>query len=356
VSDLYLYGTYADLLGRGLHPYTGFGFEYPPLALAPIAAGGSALLFGALMLGGALVAQHFVGVIGGRRAAWLMALAPLACGAMVRTHFDFLAVALVAAALAALTRERPVAGLALLGAGTMTKLFPVVLVPVALAWLWGRGEPAAARRGLVAFAAVVALVSAPFLSSAYLDAARFHVERPVQIESTPASVLFALGGSHVTGAPVTQDPYKSNGLAGGDAGAVEALFAIALALALAWIAARAAARPDRAHLLRCSFAAVLAFVVLGKVLSPQYMIWLVPFAALAWTAGDRLPAALTLAAVALTQVEFPTRYFDLVAGHDAVILVVAARNALLLAALSSLLARAGAPARWRPRAAAVSPG
>lgn len=356
MSDLYLYGTYADLLGEGVHPYTGFGFEYPPLALAPIAASGSAVLFSVLMLAAALVAQHFVGVVGGSRAAWLVALAPLACGAMVRTHFDFLPVALVAAALAALTRGRPAAGLALLGAGTMTKLFPAVLVPVALAWLWGRGQPAAARRGLLAFAAVVALVSAPFLSSAYLDTARFHLERPVQIESTPATVLFALGGSHVTGAPVTEDPYKSNGLAGGNAGAVEALFALALVLTLTWIATRAAARPDRAHLLRCSFAAVLAFVVLGKVLSPQYMIWLVPFAALGWAAGDRLPAALTATAVALTQVEFPSRYFDLVAREDAVILVVAARNALLLAALTSLLARAGAPARWRPRSAVASPG
>ena len=308
------------------------------------------------MLAAALATQGFVALSGGRRAACLVALAPLLCGAMVRTHFDFLAAALVAAALAALVRERPALGLALLGAGTMTKLYPAVLVPVALAWLAGRGEWRAARRGLLAFAAVVALVSAPFLSSGYVDAARFHLERPVQIESTPASVLFLVGGSHVTGAPVTPDPYKSNGLAGGAAGAVEVLFAVALVLALAWIVARSPARRDRRHLLRCCFAAVLAFVVLGKVLSPQYMIWLAPFAALAWTAGDRLPAGLTAAAIALTQVEFPTRYFDLVGRVDWVVAVVALRNLLLLGALTALLARAGAPARWSRRAAAVSPG
>jgi hypothetical protein len=117
------------------------------------------------------------------------------------------------------------------------------------------------------------------------------------------------------------------------------------------------ARDDR-HLVLTGFAALLAFVSLGKVLSPQYVIWLAPFAALAWAWGERAVAALTAAAIVLTQVEFPGRYFDLVDERTGVILVVAARNALLLAALGVLLARlrrpAAAAARSRPRAAPAS--
>jgi len=78
-------------------------------------------------------------------------------------------------------------------------------------------------------------------------------------------------------------------------------------------------------------------VTLGKVFSPQYVIWLAPFAALAWVWGRRAVALLTLAAIVLTHVEFPSRYFDLINEQPGVILVVAARNVLLLAALAVLV-------------------
>jgi hypothetical protein len=150
---------------------------------------------------------------------------------------------------------------------------------------------------------------------------------------------------------VRPDAYKSNGLAGGAADTVQLLFSAALVLALIGAAALAARRGDVRHLGLCAFLAVLAFVALGKVLSPQYMLWLTPLAAVAWAWGARVPAALTLAAVAVTQFEFPSRYFDLVAGDDAVIALVAVRNALLLAAAVSL---AAALARSPRRASAPS--
>jgi H+/gluconate symporter-like permease len=80
-------------------------------------------------------------------------------------------------------------------------------------------------------------------------------------------------------------------------------------------------------------------VTLGKVFSPQYVIWLAPFAALAWVQGSRAVAALVAAAIVLTLVEFPSRYFDLINQQLGVVLVVAARNGLLLCALIALIAR-----------------
>jgi hypothetical protein len=79
---------------------------------------------------------------------------------------------------------------------------------------------------------------------------------------------------------------------------------------------------------------VTAFVVLGKVLSPQFVIWVLPLGVLAvgWRM-HALAAAVGLAAL-LTQIEFPARYFDLVAREPFPIVVVAVRNALLLAALA----------------------
>ncbi len=213
-----------------------------------------------LMAGCALAGQQLAARLagGGREAivvAWLLALTPIVIGASLRTHFDALPIAIATGALLAFARERPELGFALLGVGTMTKLFPGLLAIVAFAWLYaGRGERRAALRGGAIFVAVVLAISLPFAGSGYVDSFRFHMERPVQIESTPATVLFALGGSDVTGTNLRPDRFKSNGLDGGHAETVERLFFVALVMALTWIvilAARGARRaPPRAGRLR----------------------------------------------------------------------------------------------------------
>ena len=236
----------------------------------------------------------------------------------------------------------------------MTKLFPAVLVPGVLVWLVARRRDREAVQGLAAFVAVVVVIALPFAGSGLLDMARFHLDRPVQIESSPATVLWALGDSYVTGTELRPDRFKSNGLAGGPAGAVQAVFTV-LAIA-ALLAAIPLARRD---LVLSAAASVLAFVALGKVLSPQYVIWLAPFAALVWARGERLAGALIAAGVALTQVEFPGTTSTSSTARPGWSLVVALRNAALLAALGLILfgsARtqaAGSARSRRPASAAM---
>jgi len=288
-------------------------------------------------------------------AAWIVALSPLLTGAVVRTHFDLVAVALMLGALLALIRGRPTAGFALLGAGAMTKLFPALLVPVVAAWLVARRRGGDAARGAAVFVAVVAVVSLPFLGGGYVDAYRYQLERPVQIESTPATVIFALGGSHVTGTSTVPDAHGSNGLVGGSADVVEAVFTALLAATLALVVVLVArGPPEERRLLLGALAAVLAFAALGKVLSPQFLVWLVPFGALAWTWGERTLALLLAAAILLTQLEFPARYEELVDERTSVVLLVAARNATLIAALAVTLARLAGPVRSRRLASAAT--
>ncbi|MDX6719224.1 MAG: hypothetical protein QOJ63_1478 [Solirubrobacteraceae bacterium] len=356
VNDLYVYRSYADLLRAGLLPYLDFGFEYPPLAALPLGLAGLpgtdeatyAVSFAVLMAACALVGQQLAARLAGSGrervvVAWLMALTPIAIGASLRTHYDALPIAIALGALLALCGGRPRLGFALLGVGTMTKLFPGLLAIAALGWLFARGERRAAASGGALYVAVVMAISLPFAGAGYVDSFRFHLDRPVQVESTPASVLFALGGSGVTGTNVRPDRFKSNGLDGGHAVAVERVFAVLLVLALAAVVALAARRPDARHLVSCGFAALLAFVALGKVFSPQYVIWLAPFAACAWAWRQRLVALLVGAAIVLTQVEFPSRYLDLINEREDVILIVATRNALLLAALVALATRLARP-------------
>ena len=395
VNDLFVYRSYADLLLDGQLPYLDFGFEYPPLAAVPLwlaGLGGTdepsyATAFAVLMCACAVAGQQLAarlagaaragfagagfagagfasagfagagfagaGFAGAARAgfagagaagregvvvAWLLAFTPILIGASVRTHFDALPIAIALGALLAFARDRSSLGFALLGVGTMTKLFPGLLAVVAFVWLFqGRDERRAALRGAAIFTAVVIAISLPFAGAGYVESFTFHLDRPVQIESTPATVLFALGGSDVTGTNLRPDRFKSNGLDGGYAGGVERLFFLLLVGSLVAVVALAARRPDARHLVLCGFAALLAFVALGKVFSPQYVIWLAPFAALAWVWGRRVVAALVGTAIVLTHVEFPSRYFDLINQQHDVIRIVAARNVLLLAALVVLV-------------------
>ena len=84
-----------------------------------------------------------------------------------------------------------------------------------------------------------------------------------------------------------------------------------------------------------ALACVLAFTVCNKVLSPQFLVWTFPLVALV-TAGEgrgqRVCGLLTLAAILLTQIEFPALYWQMVALERGPVAVVLVRNIVLVAA------------------------
>jgi hypothetical protein len=125
------------------------------------------------------------------------------------------------------------------------------------------------------------------------------------------------------------------------------LFSLASLAVIVWIWLR---RPGTAdELVRWSAAALVAFVALGKVLSPQFLIWLVPVVPL--VAGVRGLRASVLLAVALvlTQLWFPSRYWDLARELELLpSLLVLARD-LVLVALLVVLVRGTRPERPRLR-------
>jgi hypothetical protein len=242
----------------------------------------------------------------------------------------------------------------------MTKGFPLVVAPVALAWLLARGEREAALRGLCAFAAVVALLAGATValsSSGALDAIRYQTDRPVQIESLPAYGIRAieeLGGERAE----RVQSFKSDGLehpAGNTLAALSAIFGLAF---IALFAVSAAHRQsDPRALVLASLGAIAAFATFGKVLSPQYLIWVLPLGALALAWRHHALAAAVAVATVLTFVEFPSRYFDLVDGRQFAVAVVGLRDLALVSVVALALramgtsGRAGVSARsrWRDR-------
>ncbi|NEC82705.1 hypothetical protein G3I38_26570, partial [Streptomyces sp. SID7958] len=104
-----------------------------------------------------------------------------------------------------------------------------------------------------------------------------------------------------------------------------------------------------------AFVAVLVFVTTSRVISPQYMVWLVGLAAvcLGFRASRmRLPAGLVLAACLVTVLEFPVWFAHVVASDRLGIGLLAVRNGLLVAA-TLLAARALWSATVVPRRPAL---
>jgi MFS family permease len=244
-----------------------------------------------------------------------------------------------------LTSGRPRSGMAFLGLAAMTKGFPLVAAPVALAWLAARADRRTLAQSAVALLAALALPAAAAVAmspSGSWEAVSYHAERPVQIESLPASAILLLDEL----GPGEAESVKSHRSDGLEHPAAEALTLICL-LAMTGFIALVTTRSTGGsrELVLGSLAAVAAFAALGKALSPQYMLWLVPLGALAFAWRLHALAAAVAAATVLTQLEFPARYFDLVEREPFPVAVVGIRNLVLLGVLGLALGALRSAAR-----------
>ena len=362
IVDTPVYERYGEAIEDGAVPYRDVEPEYPPgalpafvlPALASSGADGFRDAFEALMAlcGIALVAATAVALrgLGASRertvaALALVALFPLALGPVLLTRFDLYPVALVAAAVAALVHGRDRLGSGLLGAAVAVKLYPGVLVPLALAYVWRRRGRRDALACLAVAAVVLAAAFLPFLVLApggLLDSLGHQLSRPLQIESLGAALYLA--AHHLFGLDVEmRSGHGSQNLhATGTAVAAVAASAVQVGV-LVWIWLR---RPEtREELVRWSAAALVAFVALGKVLSPQFLIWLVPAVALVGGLRGVRAGVLLARALVLTQLWFPSRYWELARELDGgVAALVLARDLLLVAVLAVLVSsRSGSP-------------
>ena len=352
IVDTPVYETYGTAIEDGAVPYRDIEPEYPPGALPAFVVPallssdqeGFRYAFEWLMAlcGVAAVVLTAVTLRGLRatRARTVAALAlvgafPLLLGSVVLTRFDLYPAALVAGAVAALVHGRHRLGSGVLGAAVAVKLYPVVLVPLALAYAWRlRGR----REAIVCLAVLAAVVSAAFLPFVAVDpggvahSLGHQLSRPLQIESLGSALYLAAHQLAGIGVEVRSGHGSQNLHATGTAVTAILLSAIQV-VALVWIWLR---RPGSAEeLVRWSAAALVAFVALGKVLSPQFLIWLVPAVVLVAAAT---PALLLAGALLLTQLWFPSRYWELVRDLDAVPAgLVLARDVVLVGLLLALV-------------------
>ncbi|MDT0378953.1 glycosyltransferase 87 family protein [Streptomyces sp. DSM 42041] len=202
-----------------------------------------------------------------RRRPWdalLVALAP-AFALNATINWDLLAVSLTAVGMLLWARGRPLGAGVLLGLATAAKLYPVLLLGPLLVLCWRAGRWRAFGAALGGAALSWAAVNLPVMLGAPQGWSKFYTfsqERPVDFGS------FWLIISQRTGIALDGESVNT--------------WAILLVLAgCAGIAALTFFAPRRPRFAQLAFLVLALFVLTNKVYSPQYVLWLIPLAALA---------------------------------------------------------------------------
>jgi uncharacterized protein (TIGR03382 family) len=103
-----------------------------------------------------------------------------------------------------------------------------------------------------------------------------------------------------------------------------------------------ARRRGRYRVVDLTGAFVASLLLASRLLSPQFLSWLLPFAALAWAARERLVGGLYAASVGITML-YLCYYEDLVNGSTFWAAAVVVRNVLLLVMTVRMFQRGLAP-------------
>ena len=348
-NDLAIYREAGESILRGELPYRDLFIEYPPGSLPAFVlpavfsasrdgyvdafASEMAVLLGITLLLTALAARGLRGPH-----AWVLPSVTFAAAALLLypvavTRYDaVVALTLGLAALCATLGGRFLfLGYASLGFGAAAKVVPALAtVPLALA---RRG----AASGYAVFLAVLAVFFAPFVllgGRGLWEGFAYQAERGLQIESLAASVLIPLRS--VESVVFEYGAFEVRGSGVGLATSLSPLLALVLMLITGLVMFREYRRFGRlgaATFPRYGAALILALMLGSKVLSPQYMIWLLPLVPLsAGGAAGAIVCAVFLVTCLLTTQVFPTHYDDLLAFRYPGPELLLVRN-LLLAAL-----------------------
>ncbi|WP_030020863.1 glycosyltransferase family 87 protein [Streptomyces monomycini] len=336
-----IYHGWSEVLKSGAFPQDDVAWQYPPAAalavLSPgllpfldyasaffvLACAADAVTFALLLYAGRRPGKRLTG-------AWVWTAGVALLGPTAYARYDLMVTAVAVAALFAAARHPRVSG-ALIAFGALLKVWPVLLLT---------GAPLRGRRARQLWgAAAVSALAITALCAAWapggLAFLTFQRDRGTEVESLGALVFHLARQFGWDGQVLLH--YGSVEFVGPYVPLVSSLAQLLTVAAFGWLLLwrLRARRCTSATLADAAFTAVLLFVTTSRVISPQYMIWLVGAAAVCMTLrASRMgpPAVLVLHATGATLVEFPVRFVDVVASEGTGVVLLAVRNALLVAA------------------------
>ncbi|CAL9398583.1 hypothetical protein SUDANB106_01422 [Streptomyces sp. enrichment culture] len=271
-----------------------------------------------------------------RAGAWVWVAGVPLLGPTVYARYDLMVTTVAVAALLVLARSPRTAG-ALAAFGALLKVWPALLLA---------GTP----RGRVTRAVWgAAVVTALALTAAFaaampgaLDFLTHQRDRGTEVESVGALVFHVARHFGWEGQVLLN--YGSVEFLGPYVDLVSTAALLCTAAAFGWLVRwrLRAVEWTASTAADAAFAAVLLFTVTSRVISPQYMVWLVGLAAVCVTlrtGRQGLPALLVVVATGVTLLEFPLNFGSVVASDALGVTLLVARNGLLVAAAVLACAR-----------------
>lgn len=353
-----LYFRYAEQMVSFKMPYSDFAAEYPPFAMVIILiprlfsfdSFTYQIAFGVLvfvfLLAGLYwtyrMAERFTDRPG--RAADYYIVFTLILIDFVLDRYDVFPMIMLIGSLYFFSKEKYAASWVMLAFGTITKLYPALAAPIYLIYFIKRKQYDQAVKG-VGICLVIGIASlVPFFIAdpeTALSFLTYHMDRGLQTEAPVSTVLMLLGNLGVIDVSYIFN-YGSDNIYGdvpdAIAGVMMPLMAVCIAAVYVLYAVRSKdGREPFADIHYAAFAAIMAFMLVNKVLSSQYLIWIIGFMAIMMftVAKEKRNGTgwLYIVIVALTQINLVVNYAFRDAGEEFTligILILLVRNVLLI--------------------------
>ncbi|PJE98563.1 hypothetical protein CUT44_07700 [Streptomyces carminius] len=360
-----IYHGWYEVLRTGSFPVGDVTWQYPPAAalaiLSPallpflaypaafytLVCAADAAVFAMLLY----ASRRAPGRGRGRAGVWVWVAGVPLLGPTVYARYDLMVTAVAVAALLALSRSPRAAG-ALAAFGALLKVWPALLLA---------GTPRGRTTRVAWGAAVVTgLVLTALFAAAMpgaLDFLTHQRDRGTEVESVGALVLHVARHFGWEGQVLLN--YGSVEFLGPHVETVSTVALVCSAAAFGWLLLwrLRAVEWTASTAADAAFAAVLLFTVTSRVISPQYMVWLVGLAAVCAvlrTGRQGLPALLVVVATGVTLLEFPVYFGNVVASDALGVTLLVLRNGLLLTAAVLACARLWRTTVTEPRLRAAA--